>query len=68
MKRARRTAYGLIADEIEFLLDRHATSTDENWLDVMAELRRLHDKFQLKAEPDRALPSVRLDELGGDPS
>lgn len=57
---ARRAAYELIADEVEALIDRHTAETwwsDDDWDAVLGELRRLHDKFQLKAHPDRVLPA-----------
>ncbi len=70
---AQRAAYELIANEIEALIDRHTIETwwsDDDWNAVLDELRRLHDKFQMKANPDRVIPAMRLDELeqlGGDP-
>lgn len=70
---AKRAAYELIANEVEALIDRHTIETwwsDGDWSAVLDELRRLHDKFQMKANPDRVIPAMRLDELeqlGGDP-
>jgi len=58
-REAKRTAYGIAAD----LIEAYRIAPGDDSPKVEAALRELHDHLQLKADPDRLIPTMRLNEL-----